>query len=419
MFQSHLQPLSGHKRQSYDERVCSRCMGHRALCGVRPCPLIMRARAAVNIEEAVIGTELAGASPPAVFVGSYGYPKVLVGPLVPPLHGDETAVMERPDLWLDKTLDQILSMRFSLVRTKLPLRIDDARDPSRILAETQSLALSERPTTSDATLMKRPTFTTLISNRTLPIGPSAPLQCFQLEDNPSVPRAVNRITSDTDLAAREGIMALYNEGISQQHITRLFSVGLFGLKRTRRLVPTEWSITAVDDIIGRRLHRQILNHDWISNITVFADHALGNTIVVLMVPSAWQFEALECWLSGPDPQVISDHEWSMGRKDYASVVVGAYYATRLPVLERLARDRRQAAVLVFMEIDPRKWLPLGVWRFREIARRALSTGGQRFSDLREAIQEIGRHLKNSVTKYLEASVTYKSMGTQTRLTDYL
>ena len=28
---------------------------------------------------------ISGSSPPSVFVGSYGYPKVLVGPMVPPL----------------------------------------------------------------------------------------------------------------------------------------------------------------------------------------------------------------------------------------------------------------------------------------------------------------------------------------------
>ena len=29
-------------------------------------------------------SSLSGSSPPSVFVGSYGYPKVLVGPMVPP-----------------------------------------------------------------------------------------------------------------------------------------------------------------------------------------------------------------------------------------------------------------------------------------------------------------------------------------------
>jgi len=405
-------------RPSYDERVCSKCMGHRALCGVRPCPLIMRAKALANIDSMVTGTSLEGSSPPAVFVGSYGYPKVLAGPLVPPIRGEETSVMERPDLWLDKTLDQILALRFSLVRTKRAFPVEAASEPPRILAETQTMVLSDVPTDSEATLLKRPQFTSVFSERTLPVGPSAPLQEFHLEDNPSVPRAVDKVTSDTDLKATEGIMSLFSEGVGQQHVTRLFSVGMLGQKRSRRLVPTEWSITAIDDIIGKRLHKQVLRFDWLSETTLFSDYAMGNTVAILFVPGAWQFEALECWLTGPNPAIASDYEWVKGRKDYAKAVEGAYYATRLPVLEHLADIRRQASVIVFMEVDPRQWVPLGVWRFRELARRALSGEGRRFSDPQEAVDALSSVLRNPIGRYLDASVTYGTFGSQTRLMDF-
>jgi hypothetical protein len=378
----------------------------------------MRAKALANIDERVKGTSLEGSSPPAVFVGSYGYPKVLAGPLVPPLRGDETALMERPDLWLDKTLDQILALRFSLIRTKKPFPIDAALEPPRILAETQTMVLSEAPTASEATLLKRPQFTSVFSERTLPVGPSAPLGEFRLEDNPRVPRPVERVTSDTDLKATDGIMDLFTEGVGHQHVTRLFSVGLLGQKRSRKLVPTEWSITAVDDIIGKRLHRRVLRYEWLTDTTVYADHALGNTVAILMVPGAWQFEALECWLMGAAPMIISDYEYAKGRKEYAKHVVGAYYATRLPVLEELVNIRRQASVIVFMEIDPTKWVPLGVWRFREIARRAMKKKPRKFSDLEEAVQTIGTLLRNPIKRYLEKSETFKDFGSQTRLTDF-
>ncbi|MHA1907991.1 MAG: Nre family DNA repair protein [Candidatus Thorarchaeota archaeon] len=394
-------------------------MGHRALCGVTPCPLLMRAKALVNIESAVTGTSLEGSSPPSVFVGNQGYPKVLAGPLVPPVRGEETSLMERPDLWLNKTLDQILSIRFSLVRTKKRLAVDDAIDPSRMLAETQTMALSDVPLDSEATLIKRPTFTSVFTGRTLPIGPSAPLDEFRLDDNPRVPVAVDKATSDIDMNATTGIMEMFDDGIRQEHMTRLLSVGLLGVKKRRRLVPTQWSITATDDIIGKQLHKQVLRLPWINNYHVFTDHALGNTVILLLVPSAWQFEALECWLGSLNPSVFSDFEWYKGRKDYANKIVGAYYATRLPALEYLVNMiQRQAGVLVFMEVDPSQWVPLGVWRFREIAKRALTSGGMTFSTLNEAIAEIGRHLRNPVVNYINASELYKEYTTQTRLTDF-
>ena len=58
---------------------------------------------------------LSGSSPPSVFVGSYGYPKVGVGPMVPPIHGN-TTLLDNPEKWLGKSLEDIVNFRLSLVR---------------------------------------------------------------------------------------------------------------------------------------------------------------------------------------------------------------------------------------------------------------------------------------------------------------
>jgi hypothetical protein len=420
MPQTQLVPTSDARTQaSYNERVCSKCMGHRALCGVSPCPLLMRAKALAQIDNAFTGKELVGASPPSVFVGTAGYPKVLAGPLVPPVRVDEAPLMERPDLWLNHSIDEILALRFSLVRTKKYMPVDAAVDPPRDLAETQTLALSESALYSEATLLKKPSFTTIFSDRTLPIGPSAPLDIFRLEDEPKVPKVVNKITSDTDLKAVGGIMDLFHDGIRQEHIIRLLSVGVLGQKKKRRLVPTKWSITAVDDIVGRRLHKEVLRYSSINDYFVSIDHALGNTVAILFYPSGWQFEAMECWLGGLNPTIINDFEFGKGRKDYAQDVVGAYYATRLPVLEYLTKIQKQAGVIVFMETDPQQWIPLGVWRFREIAKRALDRGVKTFQSMDEATVEIGKFLRNPVHRWLDKSRLYQEYKTQTKLSDFI
>jgi len=393
-------------------------MGHRHLCGVKPCPILMRAKAQAKIDDAFTGTDLTGSSPPSVFVGESGYPKVLAGPLVPPLRSDEAMYMERPDHWLTKTIDEILSLRFSLVRTKKFIPVTSAQDPSRDLLETQTLALSESPLVSEATLLKRPQFTTVLSDVTLPIGPSAPLRTFKLEDNPKVPKVIDRVASDTDLKAVTGIKDLFDGGIRLEHITRLLSVGTIGQKKKRRLVPTKWSITATDDIIGKQLQKDVLRNSWINDFRVSIDHALGNTVALLFLPSGWQFEAMESWLGGFKPPIITDHEWFKGRKDYARRVAGAYYATKLPALEYLANIRRQAGVIVFMEIDPQHWVPLGVWRFREIAKRALETSVKSFSSLDESLKEIAGHLRIPMHRWLEVSKIYTEFINQTKLTDF-
>ena len=54
-----------------------------------------------------------GNSPPSIFVGSYNYPKVNIGPMVPPVTGD-TSIYDFPERWLDKSLEEILNFRSSL-----------------------------------------------------------------------------------------------------------------------------------------------------------------------------------------------------------------------------------------------------------------------------------------------------------------
>jgi hypothetical protein len=121
-----------------------------------------------------------------------------------------------------------------------------------------------------------------------------------------------------------GVKDLFDGGTRIEHITRLLSVGTIGQKKKRRLVPTKWSITATDDIIGKQLQKQVLRNPWINDFRVSVDQALGNTVALLFLPSGWQFEAMESWLGGLNPPIITDHEWFKGRKKYARKVAGAY-----------------------------------------------------------------------------------------------
>jgi len=58
---------------------------------------------------------ISGTSPPSVFVGSYNYPKVFVGPMVPPIHGN-TELLDSPEKWKGKSLEEIINFRLNLVR---------------------------------------------------------------------------------------------------------------------------------------------------------------------------------------------------------------------------------------------------------------------------------------------------------------
>src|SRR2546425_285645 len=112
-----------------------------------------------------------------------------------------------------------------------------------------------------------------------------------------------------------------------------------------------------------------------------------------------------------------DHEFAGGRTTYPDQIAGAYHATRLPVLEHLAARRRQAGSIVFMEVYD-DWVPLGVWRYRELARAALRKKPQRFPSLEEAESGLGRRLRLPMENWWRSSVLRSYLRGQRRITAY-
>jgi hypothetical protein len=386
------------------EVSCEICKGNRLVCvqNSSRCPIFLRAKSLVDIEKVVGKTEFFGPSPPGVFLGSYGYPNLLAGPLVPVLQEPDPSLLDAPDRWLDKSIDELLRYRFGLVRGKSTVRVQDARNPDKTLSLVQEIVMSDTPTDTELVLKKKPYVKINLLTRSSPHGPSGVVERLSLASNPDVPRQIDKIVSDTDLPANEGAQSLYQNGISQQHIVRMFSIGLLGANRTRRLVPTEWSITAVDDILSKGLRREVLDHPRLDEFRLFSAHAVGNNVHVLLFPTSWMFEALEGWLTGPRPEVFGDYELNKGRKDYPTNIAGAYHASRLPVLEYLKKIRRQAGAIVFLEVT-KEWVPLGVWRFRELARRALTGDPFRFASLEDALSEARKRLLIPYRYWVEAS----------------
>ncbi len=380
--------------EKHREVACEVCKGNRLFCvrNSSRCPVFRRALSLLDIQKAVDRTSFYGPSPPGVFLGSFGYPNVLAGPLVPAVAEPEPELLDAPNRWLDKSMDQLIRYRIGLVRGKARMRVSDARNPDKTLALVQEIVMSGKPTDTELLLTKKPHVTLNLMPRSAPHGPSGVIERVSLTSNPNVPRPIEKIVSDTDLPATEGAYLLYREGIPQQEITRIFSVGLLGSNRSRRLVPTEWSITAIDDILAQNLRRNVLGYSKLGEFKVFGAEGLGNNVQVLLLPSSWMYEALEGWLTGARPEVYSDCEFTKGRKDYPANIAGAYHAARLPILEYLDRVGKQAGAIVFLEVN-REWVPLGVWRFRELARKAFENPSRESGTLEEALGEIWSRIK--------------------------
>ncbi|MFQ5986227.1 MAG: hypothetical protein ACE5KQ_02580 [Thermoplasmata archaeon] len=406
--------VTGQERRR--EVSCSVCIGDWKRCRFATCPKLQGVRQWTREAQRTQGTRLYGATPPAAFVGQWGYPRVLVGPLLPPSDVD-VSVMDAEERWLGLPLQEILRLRMSMVRGKRQQRVQVADLRDRPLEALQEVAMASDPVHAEMQLSKRPNLDVYFSPRGKPVGPSAPFESLQLTENPKVPRRVDYIVSDGDLRAGPGTWDLYEHGIEQRHLTRLLSVGLLGRSRNRRLVPTEWSITAVDDIVGQSLRKRVRYHPELGEFHLYGATAVANNVQVLLLPGPWMFEALEGW-EGHPAGPASDFECAWGRKDYPRNLVGAYHAARLPVLEHLDTVGRQAIAIVFLEVY-REWIPLGVWRFRELAREALRRRVQRFSTFDEALEVLGGRLRIPLERWLQRSTLYGFYRKQRRLEDFM
>ncbi|HJQ93591.1 MAG TPA: Nre family DNA repair protein [Candidatus Thermoplasmatota archaeon] len=387
-----------------DPRLCVQCKAARMLCGIDPCPLLRKVSHHLPKVQ-VKGRDLLGSSPPSLFVGRYGYPNVSVGPMLPPEHreADAAALLDSPRKWMGMGIPDVVGLRSSLVRTTHKVKVQDAAHTAgdlfsgdRILRLSQELAIAARPVDTEVRLTRIPKFgVPTVGEFTAPHGPTVGVERAQLTENTRVERPVERVVADTDLRAGEGLATLYRAGTDVYQLERILSAGMLGMEKTRRLVPTRWSITATDDQLGLALIPKVRELPTVDKPTVHFGERFGNRFFVLLLPRIWGFDSIEAWLKGNfwsrDAAGIVEADWEdhTGRTTYASTA-GGYYATRLSVLEHLVSIGRQATAVVHREITDAYTTPLGVWVVRETCRLALGSKPLVFEDVESALRHIDR-----------------------------
>jgi len=402
--------------------MCLQCRGTKLLCGKPRCPIIVKAQSIARLERSFDGDAIDGSSPPGVFVGRLGYPRVSIGPMVPPRYGD-TSILDTPEEWLGRPIETIVDYRYSLVRGNARANVADAKSPTKLLSNLQELAMASRPVETEMKLTKVPRKILTLSEDAQPFGPSAPLEKF-ITSNPAVDRRIERCYYDRDLKAADAVNLLYAKGILVTRIQRTFSLGMFGERGRRKIVPTRWSITAVDSTISQNLIDRIKGYPTIDDYRVYAFDVYDNRYVALLLPEQWRFEWIEAWFPNTtwnqftnQPYVIGDYEEYFGRATYAKVG-GCYYSTRLAVAEALDRVRRQAAAIVLRETYPGYIMPLGVWNVRESIRRLMGQRFKSFGTFRKALESAIGLMRIPREKWIASSVLISRELTQTKITSY-
>jgi len=366
--------------------------------------------------------DVAGFSPPSVFIGRIGYPHVYAGPLVPPVDED-TSIFDMPEQWFGRTMDEIVGFRSLLVRGKYRVHVQKFNEGGRIMEQTRELALAENCVDMELNLTKKPRGSIFMDDDVQPFGPSAPMRDLHL-GNTKFEHRVEKAYRDTDLKAVQAVRELYGKGVMVTKIQRAFSVGAFGIEKNRRLVPTRWSITAVDDIISKDLIQKVKTYPEINEFRVYESVYMDNVFEILMIPAQWSYESMEAWYPGTvwNPNgnkiaVYSDWEGNNGRTTYAAIG-GCYYSARLATCELLVKERRQATVIVLREARPGYIMPIGVWQVRENVRNAMKQKPFLFEKLDESLKFIGSRFEIPLKRWITQSSLLKNALFQKRMTDF-
>lgn len=402
--------------------LCSICKGSRRLCGKDRCPLMIKFYSQQRTMPMIDARDMAGCSPPAVFVGRYGYPKVDIGPLIPPEFGD-TSIMDTPERWVGKTIDEIVDFRFRLVRGKFRIDALNFKEAGRIVDNIQELALTEKPLEVEANFRQKPKGRVILDDEVQPFGPSARIEGMKI-GNGRFERNLEKNFYDIDLNATGAVVNAYRNGTLISEIQKAFSVGTMGVGKRRRFVPTRWSITAVDDIIGKDLLKTTRFFETIDDFRIYQWEQLDNRWCILMMPCTWRYELIEAWYPnttwnplGKTVDIISDHEFFEGRSEYAHIG-GCYYAARMAINEVLTEERRTAGAVIFREAHPGYVMPVGVWNVRENVRAALKTKPYRYDNINAALEHVDRVMDIKKDTWIRNSGVLKDWFTQRRIEDY-
>ena len=333
-------------------------------------------------------------SPPSIFIGSkLQYPLVNVGILSPVERDENSWIYDDAKYWAKNNfgINNVLRLRGGLVNSRFQSQVYDSRVSGKKFVEiAKEIAVASKPVDVEIQLKHKLRLNSNLDRVLTPNGMKGQLENAKITSNVSVDRQVDRVIND-EIKSGEAIKLLYKKDFSEYTLSKILSVGVLGLKKNKRLVPTRWSITATDDTIGKQLLNNVRDYPILNDYEIFLGEFLGNQYLIMLFPDVWSYELFELyypgssWNPGTEMKASTDNEWFEGRTSYVEQTAGGYYASRLPIIEYLNGIKRQASVLVVRLETPSYWAALGVWVVRESVRKALERGVMTFNSREELI----------------------------------
>jgi len=407
------------------QAVCIKCKGRRR-CGRSFCPVMAKSKARFKVNDKLPKTSDFFGESPAPFIGHHGYPFLNVGVLSLSGENKDSWVYDAPRYWAKKDFEipEIVNFRSSLINTRIKAH---SQDTNKVISATQEVGMAAMPVEMEVNLREKPKFKLITDSASAPVGPAADLMKLTVTSSPSIHTKVDKVNSDTDLKANDAMLYLYQNNFDENFLSKMLSVGTIGISRNRKLVPTRWSITAVDDNVGRFLVDKLRDKQHSDYMAYFGGY-LGNYYLVMVFSDVWSYELFEMYLpkasfnTTDEVHFVSDYENHEGRKSYADNTAGGYYAARLPILEKFISNKRQGSVIALRFITGEYAVPLGVWVVREAVRKTMESDPIKFADkdlmFNYAKLLVQKKFGYDLDNIFKKSVLYNQMKNQSKLSNF-
>ena len=309
-------------------------------------------------------------TPPEIFVGRFGYPKVFVGPIL--TNSENPEIFLLTEKWFGKNFSEIAELMINSIRTEKLVNIYDVEN--KIVQKVHESLLAKNYEEIEAKILKiKRKF--VFHEESKPYGPIALIEDFKIGSYKSN-HIVEKVYYDKDLKASEASYFLYKNK----------------------------------------------NFNEINEYRVYNLKYLANNWVIILFPSKWIFEYIELF----HPKTIfknyfaigGDYEIEKPIERYAEIG-GCYYAARLAVAEKLLNEKKQAGAIILREIYSDYLFPVGVWNVRESVRNALNQKYEKFDDFQSAINYVKNLLKTNLDVWIKNSFVLRILVKNESLNKFL
>lgn len=369
-------------------------------------------------------------SPPSIFIGSkLRYPLVNVGILSPLEKNENSWIYDNPKYWSnnDFQIGEVVKLRTGLLNSRFQSKVQDVRLNKKFIEITKEIGMASKQVDIEIEFKNKLNIEHKKDRIITPHGMNVNLKKARITGNVKIPQKIDKVFND-DLKAVDSMKYLYENEFDEYTLSKILSIGVLGFKKNRKLVPTRWSITTTDDILGKQLIEKIKDYKLIENYELFIGGFMGNYYLIFLLPKVWSYELFELyfpgssWNSTDTIKASTDYENYYGRKNYASNTSGGYYAARLPLLEYLEKQKKQASILAIRLETPSYWASLGVWVVRESIRKTLSSKKISFDDKTELLNS-GKQISKikfdfDITPILNESKLLRDIQSQKRLQEF-